>query len=163
VVDGAHSATGFADGGQTTRTSVQYPPLFHLAALTASDGQRAERVGGRVSRHAGRDERPRGAGGMGRTVVGSDVTDLARRSSPLRPSADAGLARRSEFLRHVEKRDPVPLLVKPYMITVKNGDTRQDGGVSRAAPRSDRAVQPRRDTGTAVRVALEGSHEGQKD
>ena len=46
VVDGAHSATGFAMVANDPHLSLQYPPLFHLAAMTASDGSGLNLIGG---------------------------------------------------------------------------------------------------------------------
>jgi penicillin G amidase len=46
VVDAAHSATGHAMVANDPHLALQYPPLFHLAAMTASDGSGLNVAGG---------------------------------------------------------------------------------------------------------------------
>src|SRR5256885_10641827 len=42
VVNGTHSATGLSMVANDPHLPLQYPPLFHLAAMTSADGKRSE-------------------------------------------------------------------------------------------------------------------------
>ncbi|HET9754169.1 MAG TPA: penicillin acylase family protein, partial [Myxococcales bacterium] len=80
VVDGAHSATGSATTGfamvaNDPHLPLQFPPLFHLAAMTSADGKLNVTGGsfpGVPGALVGRGTHV----GWGVTVVGYDVTDL---------------------------------------------------------------------------------------
>ncbi len=74
VIDGKHSATGKALVANDPHLSLQYPPLFHLAALTATDGLNL--VGGAFPGIPGALIGRGAHVGWGVTVVGYDVTDL---------------------------------------------------------------------------------------
>jgi len=76
VVDAAHSATGKAIVSNDPHLSLQYPPLGHLSAMTASDGSGLDVMGWTFPGTPG-VQIGRGAHvGWGATVVGYDVTDL---------------------------------------------------------------------------------------
>jgi len=90
VVDGAHSATGLAMVANDPHLSLQYPPLFHLAAMTSADGK-LNVTGGSFPGVPGALVGRGAHVGWGVTVVGYDVTDLYQeRVSPCATSP-AGL------------------------------------------------------------------------
>ena len=76
VIDGKHSATGKALVANDPHLSLQYPPLFHLAALTATDSSGLNLVGGAFPGVPGALIGRGAHVGWGVTVVGYDVTDL---------------------------------------------------------------------------------------
>src|SRR5882672_2477871 len=76
VVDGAHSATGFAMVANDPHLSLQYPPLFHLFTMTATDGSGLDVAGGSFPGLPGALIGRGAHVGWGVTVVGYDVTDL---------------------------------------------------------------------------------------
>src|SRR2546427_1357474 len=78
VVDASHSATGHAMVANDPHLSLQYPPLFHLAAMTASDGSGLNVAGGSLPGIPGALIGRGNHVGWGLTVVGYDVTDLYR-------------------------------------------------------------------------------------
>jgi penicillin amidase len=76
VVDAAHSQTGKAMVANDPHLSLNYPPLFHLISMTASDSSGLDITGGSF---AGIPGALVGRGkhvGWGVTVVGYDVTDV---------------------------------------------------------------------------------------
>ncbi len=76
VVDAAHSQTGKAMVANDPHLSLNYPPLFHLISMTASDSSGLDLTGGSF---AGIPGALVGRGkhvGWGVTVVGYDVTDV---------------------------------------------------------------------------------------
>lgn len=76
VVDAAHSQTGKAMVANDPHLSLNYPPLFHLISMTASDASGLDVTGGSF---AGIPGTLVGRGkhvGWGVTVVGYDVTDV---------------------------------------------------------------------------------------
>ncbi len=76
VVDAAHSQTGKAMVANDPHLSLNYPPLFHLISMTASDSSGLDVTGGAF---AGIPGTLVGRGkhvGWGVTVVGYDVTDV---------------------------------------------------------------------------------------
>ena len=75
VVDGAHSATGFAMVANDPHLPLQYPPLFHLSAMTSADGK-LNVTGGSFPGVPGALVGRGAHVGWGVTVVGYDVTDL---------------------------------------------------------------------------------------
>ena len=75
VVDGAHSATGFAMVANDPHLALQFPPLFHLAAMTSADGK-LNLTGGSFPGLPGALVGRGAHVGWGVTVVGYDVTDL---------------------------------------------------------------------------------------
>ena len=76
VIDGKHSATGKALVANDPHLSLQYPPLFHLAALRATDSSGLNLVGGAFPGIPGALIGRGAHVGWGVTVVGYDVTDL---------------------------------------------------------------------------------------
>jgi len=76
AVDGAHSATGFAMVANDPHLSLQYPPLFHLSTMTATDGSGLDVAGGSFPGIPGALIGRGAHVGWGATVVGYDVTDL---------------------------------------------------------------------------------------
>ncbi len=114
VVDGAHSDTGHAMVANDPHLSLQYPPLFHLSAMTASDGSGLNVVGGAFAGIPGALIGRGAHVGWGVTVVGYDVTDLYQ-----------------ETLTNCVNPPPIvcgtvqfpggdrAIAVKPYAITVK--------------------------------------------
>ena len=76
VVRGSKSATGFAMVANDPHLSLQFPPLFHLAAMTASDSSGLNVVGGSFPGIPGALIGRGAHVGWGVTVVGYDVTDL---------------------------------------------------------------------------------------
>jgi penicillin G amidase len=75
VVDGAHSATGLAMVANDPHLPLQYPPLFHLSAMTSADGK-LNVTGGSFPGVPGALVGRGAHVGWGVTVVGYDVTDL---------------------------------------------------------------------------------------
>jgi penicillin amidase len=111
VVDAAHSATGNAMVANDPHLTLQYPPLGHLAALTASDGS-LDLLGwafpGIPGALIGRGAHV----GWGDTVVGYDVTDLYLESlscTGTPPQCGAVTFNGA----------PVPLTVKTFPIAVR--------------------------------------------
>jgi len=76
VVDASHSATGHAMVANDPHLSLQYPPLFHLAALTASDSSGLDVVGGALPGVPGVLIGRGKHVGWGVTTVLYDVNDL---------------------------------------------------------------------------------------
>ncbi len=76
VVDGAHTATGAAMVANDPHLQLQYPPLFHLIAMTASDSSGLDLQGGAFPGLPGVLIGRGKHVGWGDTVVGYDVTDL---------------------------------------------------------------------------------------
>jgi penicillin amidase len=76
VVDGAHSATNQAMVANDPHLSLQYPPLFHLSSMTASDSSGLNVTGGSFAGIPGALIGRGAHVGWGVTVVGYDVTDL---------------------------------------------------------------------------------------
>lgn len=77
VVDAAHSASGHAMVANDPHLSLQYPPLFHLAALTSSKASdNLDVTGGAFPGIPGALVGRGKNVGWGVTVVGYDVTDL---------------------------------------------------------------------------------------
>ncbi len=76
VIDAKHSATGKALVSNDPHLSLQYPPLFHLAALTATDSSGLNLVGGAFPGIPGALIGRGAHVGWGVTVVGYDVTDV---------------------------------------------------------------------------------------
>jgi penicillin amidase len=75
VVDGAHSASGKAMAANDPHLPLQYPPLFHLVALTSQDGS-LNLAGGSFPGVPGALIGRGAHVGWGVTVVGYDVTDV---------------------------------------------------------------------------------------
>ncbi|MGE5049660.1 MAG: penicillin acylase family protein, partial [Deltaproteobacteria bacterium] len=75
VVDGAHSATGFAMVANDPHLPLQFPPLFHLVGMTSADGK-LDVTGGSFAGVPGALVGRGAHVGWGVTVVGYDVTDL---------------------------------------------------------------------------------------
>ena len=116
VVDGAHSATGFAMVANDPHLPLQYPPLFHLAALTASDGSGLNMAGGSFSGIPGALIGRGAHVGWGVTVVGYDVTDLYQEKLTNCTNPPPLVCTTVQF-----NGTDVPIAVKPYSITVKGG------------------------------------------
>src|SRR6266404_883036 len=76
VVDALPSATGGAMVANDPHLALQYPPLFHLAAMTASDSSGLNVVGGAFPGIPGALIGRGKHVAWGATVVGYDVTDL---------------------------------------------------------------------------------------
>src|SRR5438445_1170350 len=76
AVDATHSANGHAMVANDPHLSLQYPPLFHLAAMTASDSSGLNVLGGAFPGVPGALIGRGKHVGWGATVVGYDVTDL---------------------------------------------------------------------------------------
>jgi len=91
AVDGAHSATGFAMVANDPHLSLQYPPLFHLFTMTATDGSGLDVAGGSFPGLPGALIGRGAHVGWGATVVGYDVTDLYQEALTMTscPSAPA--------------------------------------------------------------------------
>src|SRR5260221_8229434 len=75
VVDGAHSVSGKAMVANDPHLSLQFPPLFHLSAMTASDASGLNVAGGAFPGIPGALIGRGAHVGWGVTVVGYDVTD----------------------------------------------------------------------------------------
>jgi penicillin amidase len=75
VVDAAHSATGAAMVANDPHLSLDFPPLFHLAHLTA-DAEGIDLIGATFPAIPGALSGRGAHVGWGVTVVGYDVTDL---------------------------------------------------------------------------------------
>lgn len=106
VVDGAHSASGAAMVANDPHLSLDYPPLFHLAHLTA-DAENIDLLGATFPAIPGALSGRGAHVGWGVTVVGYDVTDLYVESF-----VDA---------THVSfKGQPVALQTYPQTITIRN-------------------------------------------
>ncbi len=76
VVDAAHSATGLAMVANDPHLQLQYPPIFHLSTMTASDSSGLNVAGGVFPGVPGALIGRGAHVGWGDTVVGYDVTDL---------------------------------------------------------------------------------------
>ncbi|HZR08364.1 MAG TPA: penicillin acylase family protein [Myxococcales bacterium] len=116
VVDGAHSATGFAMVANDPHLSLQYPPLFHLAAMTASDGSGLNLIGGSFAGIPGALIGRGAHVGWGVTVVGYDVTDLYQEKLTDCTHPAPLVCGAVQFNGGV-----VPIAVKQYPIAVKGG------------------------------------------
>jgi len=108
AVDAAHSANGQAMVANDPHLSLQYPPLFHLAALTASDSSGLNLLGGAFPGIPGALIGRSKHVAWGATVVGYDVTDLYQDTL-----ASCGLP--------VPCVNGVPLAVATYSIKVRGG------------------------------------------
>src|SRR5438132_1694715 len=109
VIAGAKSAeSGHAMVANDPHLSLQYPPLFHLAAMTASDGSGLNVAGGSLPGIPGALIGRGNHVGWGLTVVGYDVTDLYRDTL-----ADCG--------QPVPCVNSVPLLPVSFDIKVRGG------------------------------------------
>jgi penicillin amidase len=75
VVNGAHSDSGFSMVANDPHLALQFPPLFHLAAMTSADGK-LNLTGGSFPGLPGALVGRGAHVGWGVTVVGYDVTDL---------------------------------------------------------------------------------------
>jgi penicillin G amidase len=75
VIDAAHSATGKAMVANDPHLPLAYPPLFHLAAMTASDSSGLDVSGGAFPGVPGALVGRGKHVGWGVTTVGYDVTD----------------------------------------------------------------------------------------
>src|SRR2546421_3320921 len=75
AVDGAPAAPGFAMVATAPHLPLQYPPLFHLSAMTSADGK-LNVTGGSFPGVRGALVGRGAPVGWGVTVVGYDVTDL---------------------------------------------------------------------------------------
>jgi penicillin amidase len=115
AVDGKHSATGQAMVANDPHLSLQYPPNFHLIAMTATDSSGLSLQGasfpGTPAVLIGRGAHV----GWGDTVVGYDVTDLYLESltNDNCPTAAAGLP----CVRF--KGASVPMAVVPLTIQIR--------------------------------------------
>jgi penicillin G amidase len=77
VVDGAHSATGFAMVANDPHLSLRYPPNFHLSTLTSTNAaDNLDVTGGAFPGVPGAQVGRGKHVGWGVTVVGYDVTDV---------------------------------------------------------------------------------------
>jgi penicillin amidase len=76
VVDAAHSANGHAMVANDPHLPLLYPPLFHLASMTASDASGLALTGGAFPGVPGALVGRGAHVGWGVTVVGYDVTDI---------------------------------------------------------------------------------------
>jgi len=76
VVDAAHSSNGHAMVANDPHLPLAYPPLFHLAGLTASDNSGLDVTGGAFPGIPGALVGRGAHVGWGVTVVGYDVTDI---------------------------------------------------------------------------------------
>jgi penicillin amidase len=118
VVDGAHSATGKAMVANDPHLSLQYPPLFHLSAMTATDNSGLDTQGGAFPGVPGNLIGRGKHVGWGDTVVGYDVTDLYLETLTPCATSPAGLC--AQF-----NGAPVPILPVPLSIKVRGS-----GGLS---------------------------------
>jgi penicillin G amidase len=116
AVDRAHSATGQAMIANDPHLSLQFPPLFHLAAMTAGDGSVLNLVGGSFPGIPGALIGRGAHVGWGATVVGYDVTDLYQEKLTTCGNP-APLKCATVLFNGVN----VPIAVKPYLIAVKGG------------------------------------------
>ena len=121
VVDGAHSATGFAMVANDPHLSLQYPPLFHLAAMTASDGSGLDLIGGSFAGIPGALVGRGAHVGWGVTVVGYDVTDLYHEKLTDCTHPPPLVCATVEFRDTGGAVINVPIAVKQYPIAVKGG------------------------------------------
>jgi penicillin amidase len=115
VVDAAHSATGTAMVANDPHLSLQYPPLFHLAAMTSADGK-LNVTGGSFPGVPGALVGRGAHVGWGVTVVGYDVTDLYQETL----TACTGTPLPCNAV--VFNGAPVALTAKTYQVKVK-GET----------------------------------------
>ena len=120
VVDAAHSTAGKAIVSNDPHLSLQYPPLGHLSAMTASDGSGLDVMGWTFPGTPG-VQIGRGAHvGWGATVVGYDVTDLYQET--LTACTGTGTARQcGAVLFGTNPAVAVPLTLRSFPITVRGG------------------------------------------
>jgi penicillin amidase len=121
VVDGAHSGTGQAMVANDPHLSLQYPPLFHLSAMTASDGSGLNVVGGSFPGVPGALIGRGAHVGWGATVVGYDVTDLYQEKLTTCGNPPPLVCATVEFRNRTGGTINVPIAVRPVSITVKGG------------------------------------------
>jgi penicillin amidase len=119
VVDGAHSSSGFAMVANDPHLSLQYPPLFHLAAMTASDGSGLNLIGGSFAGIPGALIGRGAHVGWGVTVVGYDVTDLYLEKLTDCTHPAPLVCATVEFRDNTGATINSPIALKPYAITVK--------------------------------------------
>src|SRR6266478_4307365 len=113
AVDAAHSANGRAMLANDPHLSLQYPPLFHLAAMTASDSSGLNVLGGAFPGIPGALIGRGKHVAWGATVVGYDVTDLYQ--DTLQPAGSSGCAFPAPCV------NGVPLAAANYTIKVRGG------------------------------------------
>jgi penicillin G amidase len=118
VVDKAHSATGQSMVANDPHLSLQYPPLFHLSAMTSADGK-LNVTGGSFPGVPGALVGRGAHVGWGVTVVGYDVTDLYQEQ--IAPCATSPVGLCVTF-----NGNPVPVQAKGYKLTVKGEATQRD-------------------------------------
>ena len=116
VVDGAHSATGLSMVANDPHLSLQYPPLFHLSAMTSADGK-LNVTGGSFPGVPGALVGRGAHVGWGVTVVGYDVTDLYQEQL-----TNCGVGPLPCNTVHFNNAD-VPLAAKTYQVKVKGEAT----------------------------------------
>ena len=116
VIDGKHSATGKALVANDPHLSLQYPPLFHLAALKATDSSGLNLAGGAFPGIPGALIGRGAHVGWGVTVVGYDVTDLYMEELAPCPGTPAGLC-------VLFNNGKVPLLPVQYPVKVNGASS----------------------------------------
>ena len=121
VVDGAHSATGQAIVANDPHLSLQFPPLFHLSAMTASDSSGLNVIGGSFAGIPGALIGRGAHVGWGVTVVGYDVTDLYQEKLTTCGNPAPLVCATVEFRNAAGGTINVPIAVRPVSITVKGG------------------------------------------
>lgn len=122
VVDAAHSTSGKAMLANDPHLALQYPPLFHLSAMTASDSSGLNVQGGMFP---GIPIVLIGRGAhvaFGATVVGYDVTDLYLEQ--VVPAGTGGCPSAALAGCVVFNGGVVPLMAKVFPLVVRGGDTR---------------------------------------
>ncbi len=111
VVDGAHSASGQAMVANDPHLPLQFPPLFHLAAMTASDSSGLNVAGGQLAGIPGVLIGRSAHVGWGLTVVGYDVTDLYLETVAPCPASPVGCV--------TFKSAQVPIMLVPYQLKIR--------------------------------------------
>ena len=117
VIDGAHAASGKAMVANDPHLSLQYPPLFHLSAMTASDESGLNLAGGAFPGIPGALIGRGAHVGWGVTVVGYDVTDIYQEAfvAPGAGSCPSAAAAGCVAFNGT----PVPIRAYPYAVKVR--------------------------------------------
>jgi len=119
VVDAAHSSSGKAMLANDPHLALQYPPLFHLISLTASDNSGLN-IQGAMFPGIPIVVIGRGAHvAFGATVVGYDVTDLYLEQ--IVPAGNSGCPAPALAGCAVFNSGVVPLVAKVFSIQVRGG------------------------------------------
>src|SRR5437899_3885138 len=158
-VDGAHSANGTAMVANDPHLSLQYPPVWHVIAMTAGDGSVFNVAG---FQFAGEPGIVIGRGAhvaWGLTNVSYDVMDLYHETLTDRGHPPPFVRRAVEFRNTTGATINLPVIPQPYTITVAGGSSVNTSVlvVPHHGPIVD--YEPGVTTGTAISMRWTG-HEG---